>query len=261
MSVHENPDRHWEQMGAMSGLFVSLLFITSFAIFLATDPSGGNTAALPDIAGAEAAPAFFADHLQAIRAQVMLNSIGLAFFLWFLGTLWSSLRSAERGNGRGSAIAASGALAGVALTLVGLILLGTATLTTSSEQAAVVPTLYTAAAVATAFGGALFTIFYLGVAEVSIRYGGLPSWLGYLAILAAVVSVFGFVTPYATTGVFNAANGAIGFYGHYAAFVIWVLLASIAMVLGQHRQGRESVPAEPAPQPATVGTEAEGSLS
>ena len=117
-------NRTWEQMGAASGLFAVLLFVVAFIIFLNTDPSGGNTPRLPNIANAQAAPAFFADHLNGIRAQVMLNSIGIVFFLWFLGTLWSTLREAEGGRPGGSAIASGGALVGVALTLVGLMLTG-----------------------------------------------------------------------------------------------------------------------------------------
>ena len=51
----------------------------------------------------------------------------------------------------------------------------------------------------------------------------MPKWLGFLALLAAAVSVFGFVTPYATSGIFNPATGALGFYAHYIAFAVWVL--------------------------------------
>ena len=115
MSSHQEKRDSWEQMGAASGLFVTLLFAAAFIIFLMTDPGGGNTPALPDLTNTGAAPAFIADNLQAVRAQVMLNSIGLAFFLWFLGTLWSVLRRAEGAPGRGSIIALTGALAGTML--------------------------------------------------------------------------------------------------------------------------------------------------
>jgi hypothetical protein len=98
--MNENA-RTWEQMGAASGLFAALLFAAAALIFLNTDPSGGNTPRLPNV-HAEAAPAFFADHLNGIRAQVMLNGLGLALFLWFLGTLWSVLRAAEGGPARGN---------------------------------------------------------------------------------------------------------------------------------------------------------------
>lgn len=230
-------------MGAVSGLFAVLLFVAAAIIFLNTDPSGGNTPRLPNIANAEAAPAFFADHLNGIKAQVMLNGIGMVVFLWFLGTLWSVLRAAEGGPARGSAIASGGALVGVALTLVGLVLTGTSTLATTLAQGETVPTLYTAAALAFAFGGGAFSLFFLGVAEVSLRAGGLPKWLGWLALLAAVASVFGFVTPYAQSGIFNAATGGLGFYAHYVAFVVWVFLTSASMTLAQHRRKRVEVTA------------------
>ena len=242
--------RAWEQMGAASGMFAVLLFVAAFIIFLNTDPSGGNTPRLPNIGNAEAAPAFVADHLNGIRAQVMLNGIGLVVFLWFLGTLWGVLRAAEGGPARGSAIASGGALIGVALTLVGLVLTGTSTLATTLAQAETVSTLYGAAALSYAFGGGAFAVFFLGVAEVSLRAGGLPKWLGWLALLAAVVSVFGFVTPYAQSGIFNPATGGLGFYAHYAAFVVWLFLASAALTLAQRRRTHA-----PAPAPPTRGAE------
>ena len=93
--------RQWGQMGAASGLFAVLLFVVAFIIFLNADPSGGNTPRLPNIANAQAAPAFYATHLNGIKAQVMLNGLGLILFLWFLGTLWGVLRAAEGGPARG----------------------------------------------------------------------------------------------------------------------------------------------------------------
>lgn len=247
-------DRTWQQLGAASGLFAVLLFVAAFLIFLNTDPSGGNTPRLPNIANAQAAPAFVADHLNGIKAQVMLNGIGLALFVWFLGTLWGVLRTAEGGPARGSAIASGGALIGVALTLMGLVLTGASTLTTSLPQAETVSTLYAAAALSFAFGGGAFAVFFLGVAEVSLRAGGLPRWLGWLAVLAAVASVFGFVTPYAQSGIFNPATGGLGFYAHYIAFVLWLFLASAVLTLNQ-RRARASVPSPPPPSGAAQGAE------
>ncbi len=240
-------------MGAASGLFAVLLLAAALIIFISTDPGGGNTPRLPNIDQVEAAPAFIADHLNAIRAQVMLNGIAMMLFLWFLGTLWGVLRSSEAAEGepaRGSAIAFAGALTGVGLTLLGLVLLGAATLTTTDAQAEVVPTLYTAATVALAFGGGAFAVFYLGVAEVVLRTGAMAKWIGWLAVLAALVSVFGFVTPYARDGVFNAATGAIGFYGHYIAFVVFLFCSSLTLALAQHRNGKASA-ASPRAAPET----------
>ena len=91
-----------------------------------------------------------------------------------------------------------------------------------------------------AFGGAALTVFFLGVAEISLRAGGLPKWLGWLAILAAIASVFGVVTPYAQSGIFNPATGGLGFYAHYVAFVVWLFLASLSLALAQRRSRHAS---------------------
>jgi hypothetical protein len=241
-------------MGAASGLFAVLLFVVAFIIFLSTDPGGGNTPQLPDVANAQAAPAFFADHLESIRAQVMLNSIGIVFFLWFLGTFWGVLRRAEGEPARASTISFAGAIVGVAMTLVGLMLTGTSTLTTSMPQAETVAALYTAAALSFAFGGAAFTIFFLGAAEVILRTGAMAKWLGLLALLAAALSAFGFITPYYTDGIFNPATGALGFYAHYFAFVVWLLLASGALTVAQRQRRRAAAPVPPlAPATGTEG--------
>jgi hypothetical protein len=247
----------WEGMGAASGLVAVVFFVVAFIIFLSTDPGGGNTPQLPPIDNAEAVPAFVADHLNAIRAQVMLNGLGIVTFLWFLGTLWSGLRRSESDPERGSMTAVGGALVGAAVTFVGLVLVGAATLTTSTSMASTVPTLYAAASLSFAFGGAVFAVFFLGVAEVILRTHAMARWLGYLAVLAAVFSILGLVTHYYTDGIMNPATGALGFYGHYAAFVVWLLAGSVEIALAQHRRRRAELrTTDPVPAAGTEGASA-----
>jgi hypothetical protein len=247
----------WEWMGAASGLVAAVFFVVAFAIFLSTDPGGGSTPQLPAIDNAEAVPAFVGDHLTSVRAQVMLNGLGVVTFLWFLGTLWAGLRRSESEPARGSMIVVSGALVGAAVTLVGLVLVGTATLATSTSTASAVPTLYVAASLSFAFGGAAFAVFFLGVAEVILRTHAMGKWLGYLAVVAAVLSILGLVTHYYTDGIMNPATGALGFYGHYMAFVVWLLLASVEIALAQHRRRRAERPvAETVPAAGTEGATA-----
>ncbi len=83
-------NRSWEQLGAASGLLATLLFVVAFVVFIGTSPGGDPV--LPNIRDAEAAPAFLAAHLSAIRVVVLLNGLGIALFLWFLGSLWTVLR-------------------------------------------------------------------------------------------------------------------------------------------------------------------------
>ena len=246
--------QEWEWMGAASGLVAGVLFVVAFVIFLSTDPAGGNTPQLPPIENAEAVPAFVADHLTSIRTQVMLDGLGIITFLWFLGTLWAGLRRSEGNPARGSMIAMGGALVGAAVSLVGLVLLGAVTLTTSASMASTVPMLYAAASLSFAFGGAAFAVFFLGVAEVILRTHAMGRWLGYLAVLAAAFSILGLVTHYYTDGILNPATGALGFYGHYLAFVVWLLFGSVEVALAQHRRRRaERSTAEPVPSASAEG--------
>ena len=203
--------RSWEQMGAASGLFAALLFAVAFIVFLSTDPGGGNTPQLPDIANAQAAHAFFADHLNAIRAQVMLNSIGIVFFLWFLGTLWTVAAEGRGGARPGLSDRAAGALAGVALTLVGLSPAPPRSRLASPRPRRSRPS-YTAAAVLVRLRRRRVRDLLRRDREVSLQGGRLAE----LARLpgAARGRCFGlrFVTPYSISGIFNPATGALGLY-------------------------------------------------
>ena len=76
-----------------------------------------------------------------------------------------------------------------------------------------------------------FFPFLAGIAIMSfasgictLRFGGLPKWLGWVAIVIGIVTV----TP-------------VGFVGFLAAF-IWVLVVSITLFL---REGQAATPASP----------------
>jgi hypothetical protein len=232
--------RTWDQMGAASGLLATLLFVIAFIVFLGTSPGGDPS--LPNVAAADTAPAFLAAHLSAIRVVVLLNSLGIALFLWFLGSLWTTLREAESEAGRGSTSAVIGGVAGSVLVLVGLALLATAGLSTSPGQADNVPTLYTASALLTALGGGVLSVFFFGVAKVVLQTHALGRWLGILAFVAGLISVLGFMTPFFEANVLNAATGALGRWAGSAAFVVWLFLASAAMTLEQRRLTHDDAP-------------------
>ncbi len=241
--------RAWEQMGAASGLLATLLFVIAFIVFLTTSPGGDPE--FPNINHAQFAPAYFTEHLSPVRVVVLLNGLGVALFLWFLASLWTTLRDAEGAPGRGSMIAVTGGVAGSVLVLVGLGLFATAGLSTSDAQSDVVPALYVAASLLIALGGGVYSLFLFGVGKVVLRAGGLARWLGWLAILAAVLSLFGFMTPFFTENILNAATGALGRWAWEIAFVVWVFLASLVMTLEERRGGRAAAPPPPASRPPT----------
>ncbi len=221
-------------MGAASGLLATVLFAIAFAVFLGTSPGGDP--ALPNIKHADLAPGFLAAHLSAIRVVVLLSALGLALFLWFLATLWTTLRDAEDGASRGSTAALAGGVASTSLVFVGLGLLATAGLSTSESQADNVATLYTASSLLTALGIGVSAIFFFAVAKVILITGALGRWLGVLAFIAGLLAVCGFMTPFFAANVLNAATGALGRWAGTVAFVVWLGLASAEMTRAQRRR-------------------------
>ncbi len=217
-------DRTWERLGAASGILVAVLFAVSFIIFLGNDP--GDT---PDLKHAAAATGFISEHKDAIRAELLLNSLAIIAFLWFLGSLWSTYRAAEGGPARVSAVASAGGIVGATMVLTGFVIEATAALRPAAVD---VPEMYILSSLAIGLGGAAFTVFFLASAKVILKSGAMHSSLGMLAVVAGVASALGFVTIFADSGIFNAATGAFGLWVRYAAFVVWVFLASVTLTAG-----------------------------
>ena len=81
----------------------------------------------------------------------------------------------------------------------------------------------------------MLSIFFFAVAKVILQTGALGKWLGVLALIAGLLSVCGFMTPFFEANVLNAATGALGRWAGPSAFVVWLALASGTMTLAQRR--------------------------
>ncbi len=219
-------DRTWERIGALSGIKAAVLFGVGFIIFLTTDPTG--VPRIPDIANAADASAYIRDHQDALKVVVLLNTIAILAFVWFVGSLWSRLRAAEGGPARVSAIASAGGIVGAAAVLAGFVFDATAILVPTAVD---VTTLYVLSAMSIGLGGAAFTVFFLAAAKVILLTGTLPRAIGLLAVIAAAASALGLVAIFVDEGVFNAATGAFGFWVRFGAFVIWIAVASAALAV------------------------------
>ena len=233
--------------GAGMGVLAAVVFVVAFIAFLTTSPTGDP--AFPDVGNAQFAPAWFAVNLSAIRIATLLTAVGIAVFLWFLAALWTRFREAEGPPGHGSMIVVIGGVAGSVLVLVGLALTATAGLSTSPGQASNIATLYVASAMLTAFGGGMFSVFFFGAAKVIFATRAFGRWLGWLAILAALLSACAFMTPFFTASVLNPATGALGRWAWTAAIVVWVFCASVALIVAERREARAR--AVPAPASTT----------
>jgi hypothetical protein len=228
-------DQAWERLGALSGVAAAILFGVSFVIFLGTSPAGE----VPDLANAQTeAAGYLSDNQSELKVQVLLNSIAIVLFLWFLGSLWSRLRAAEGGPARVSAIASAGGIAGAVAVLMGFVFEAAAVVDVNALAEEDVGVLYVLAAMSIGLGASAFTVFFLAAGKVILKHGALPSVIGLLAFIAAAASAVGFVSIFVDDGIFNPATGAFGFWVRFAAFVVWLALASLALTASAGRATR-----------------------
>lgn len=211
-----------EQLAGATGLAAAVLFGISFVIGLSPEPPAMDDSAV-------ATATYVAQNQDAIHVQVLLNSLALLAFLWFLGSVRAGLRGAEGGAGRVSAIASGGGLVGTAFLLLAQVFAATAALRPEETDPGIIRTLIDLDQLSIGLGGAAFAVFFLAVAVAALMDGGLPSVLGWLAVIAAAAAAIGVVTIFTTEGVF-AADGAFGFWARYGAFVAWIAVASIMLV-------------------------------
>jgi hypothetical protein len=219
-----------EQLAATTGLVTAVLFGISFVIGLSPEPPAMDDSAV-------ATATYVAQNQDGIHVQILLNSLAMLAFLWFLGSVRAGLRGAEGGAGRVSAIASGGGLVGTGFILLAQVFAATAALRPDETDPGLIRTLVDLDMLSIGLGGAAFAVFFWAVAVATLMDGGLPKVLGWLAGIAAAAAAVGVVTIFTTEGVF-AADGAFGFWVRYGAFVAWVAVASIMLVLSPPTRGR-----------------------
>ena len=108
-------DRYAKE-GAAGGVIFVIFLIVGFLIVFPKPPE-------TDAPASEWAR-FFTDHQGAVRAGLTIVSVGMLFYIWFLGSLRSALASAEGGTGRLASVAYGAGLLTGAIFIVVLASLG-----------------------------------------------------------------------------------------------------------------------------------------
>ena len=223
----------YARYGAMTGIFAVIAFIIAFLI-------------QPKPPAPNASPSevlnYFVDHRDAVHVGELLISVATFFFLWFIGTLRSTLAAAEGGEGRLAGTAYGAGLVGVATLFVGFGLQAAAAFHPADNGPDLTRALIDASAMVFALGAPAITVFFVANGLVIIRTGYLAAWLGWLAIVTAVFNALGVGNVFSDHGVF-ASNGFLGFFAGLLLFLVWILLASIMLVRKLEGGGAAPAPA------------------
>jgi hypothetical protein len=208
----------YARYGALSGLVAVALLVVGFLIVAPKPPAPTATAATVS--------AYYLDHKDAIRASVLIVSVGLLFYIWFLGTLSSALRAAA-GDPRLPTVAFGGGI--LSAVFVVLALTGTGLASYRPEMSPeLVRALNDIGAVAGGTATGAFVALLAATGIVILRSGALPEWLGWLSVAGAVANLSTLGVFFAKTGAF-AADGALGLYVPVAGFVIPIAALSIVL--------------------------------
>jgi hypothetical protein len=193
------------KLAPLTGIGAVILFVVSFLL-------SGET---PDV---DATALEVRDFYEGEEGKQMGASLALALggvlFLLFAGALRSALVRADRGRGSLPALALSGAVAvAIGTGIFASINFALADIADEEVEPAVLQTLNVMNADLFFPAAIGLSVFYLATGLAVVREGGLPTWLGWAAIVLGVIAI----TP-------------AGFVA-FLALGIWVLIASVLLYM------------------------------
>ena len=192
----------YAKYGAVTGILFVLFIVVGFLVV---------TPKPPDVsASADEWHSYFTDETGGIRAGVVLVSISLFFFIWFLGSVSSALRVIE-GSPRLPTVAFGGGIIAVASLFLIATMISTAAFRPEDTSPELTRALNDVGLMAAVPGIAGICALLGATALVILRSDALPGWLGWLAALAAVAQPLGFGALFTDSGAF-AADGELALF-------------------------------------------------
>jgi len=210
----------YAKYGAATGLVSVVLIVVGFLIVLPQPPDAN--------APADEVASYYVDEQDGIRASLLIVSIALFFYLWFLGSLATTLR-VSAGNPRLPTVAFAGGIAGGGLLLVGLTAFAAAAFSPEQSTPEVTKALNDVGLMAAAPGAAGFAALFAATALVILRSRALPEWLGWAAAITAVAQLLPLGVMFTDDGAF-AADGALGLIVPVITFLVTIGALSICIM-------------------------------
>jgi hypothetical protein len=196
-----NDDRYVEY-GAATGILFVVLSLIGFAIVIPTPPDLN--------APSQEWSSYFLAHHGAVRAGIVLLTVAIFAFIWFLGTLTSVLRIAT-GTPRLPSIAFAGGILGAGALMFGLAAEAVAAYRPQGVDPLITRALNDLFVLSGVVAIPAFTALFAATALVILRSGAFPAWLGWLLVAAAVVQPLTFGALFTKHGAF-AGDGALALF-------------------------------------------------
>jgi hypothetical protein len=199
----------FEKWGALAGVVFVVLAV--IGAFLAGSPPKVSD---PDLKIVK----FTRDNQDALKVGAYLAGLAAAFFLFFLGVVWTRLGRAEGGSGR---LAGTSAMAGIVTVAVFAVGAGI------NAYGALHPVesagTYRLATVVFGILSFAVLVFVEAASIVIMRTKFLPAWLGWLGMLSAVLWLIG--------GAAVATEDDTIFVIGFVAFLVWALWLLVFSVM------------------------------
>jgi hypothetical protein len=205
-------DDKLEKMSALAGVvFVVLSVIGAFI--------AGSPPAVADTK--RQIVAFTTDHQDSLKVASYLGGLGIVFFLFFLGVVWTRLRQAEGGSGRLAATAVMGGVATAAIAAVSFAISGYGALHPGESWRT-----YRLSAVVLGYVSFAAVVFTEATSIVIMRTKFLAAWLGWFGGVVALLWLI--------AGAAVSTGRDIIFTMGFVAFLAWaVWLVALSVMLYQ----------------------------
>jgi len=222
-------DARWEQYGAAAGLAFVILVVVGALI--------GGAPPSPDDSLRKIGE-YYIDHTNAIKVGAFLTGLGGVAFLWFLGSVWATLRRSDDTR-RLATIATGGAIIGLIFAFAAFALNATLALAVDSQGATqfVNPKfIYLLSGVLGGMGNFGVAVFVAAVGIAALRTGVFPAALGWASLVIALGWIVGGLMVVSTASAFFV----IGFIV-FLVWLVWVLVISFFLF----RPAEPTAPAAP----------------
>ncbi len=206
--------RAWGWLGSVSGILFVVFFVVAFSI-ASTDPGVDPGDPAGDIARR------LAEQIDENQLSFPFFALAIFFFVWFLSHVRDRFRRVtEEGDWLVAVFWAGGVLSAAAFLMQGLVQAAQFSIDDYGGDVQAAKALLALGWNSALLMGPPVALMTGAAAVVILRFGLLPKWLGWAAVVAFAAAI---VAPW------------------IPVFALWVLLVSIVLLVEGRRPGQESV--------------------